>query len=120
MPQSSCQREGRPARTTMAARKKRKHALVIGGTRGIGRAIAKMFAAKGHLVSVIGRQQPVKTDASIPNVHHWAVDLLDRERLSTALTDIARKNGKLKSIIFCQRYRGHEDSWTGDFDTSLT
>jgi len=99
---------------------KRKHALVIGGTRGAGRAVVKLFAGKGYILSVIGRRQPAESDVHAPDVHYWVVDLLDQDRLANALAEIVHKNGKLDSVVFCQRFRGQDDPWTGDFNTSLT
>lgn len=91
--------------------------MVIGGTRGIGRAVARAFVAVGHRVSVIGRRPPAKKDR---RVQHWTVDLADASRLSETLKEIVRKDGKLNSLVFCQRYRGTDDPWAGDIQTSLT
>lgn len=99
---------------------KRKHTLIVGGTRGTGRALVRTFAALDHVVSVIGRRPPPKSDLQVPHVHYWMVDLLDEKHLSKVLSEIVRTNGKLSSLVFCQRYRGQEDAWNGDFQTSLT
>ena len=99
---------------------KRKHTLIVGGTRGTGRALVRTFATGDRVVSVIGRRPPPESDLKAPHVHYWMVDLLDEKRLTKALSEIVRKNGKLSSLVFCQRYRGQEDVWSGDFQTSLT
>lgn len=96
---------------------KRKHTLIIGGTRGTGREVARMFVAAGHVVSVIGRQPP---SVGSPCVHHWPADLLNEGLLLSTLDEIVHKHGNLCSLVFCQRYRGQSDSWKGDFQTSLT
>ena len=99
---------------------KRKHALVIGGTRGTGRALVRILAAGGQTVSVIGRRPPPESDLQAPQVNYWMVDLADEKRLSKVLSEIVHKHGKLSSLVFCQRYRGEGDAWSGDFQTSLT
>jgi NAD(P)-dependent dehydrogenase (short-subunit alcohol dehydrogenase family) len=99
---------------------KAKHSLIVGGTRGIGRALVKTFAEENHVLSVIGRRPPPETDQLIPNVHYWMVDLLDRERLLVVLAEIIGKSGKLNNLIFLQRYRGKEDDWAGEIETTLT
>jgi 3-oxoacyl-[acyl-carrier protein] reductase len=99
---------------------KKQHSLIIGGTRGTGRALAKLFAANGHVVSVIGRRAPTESDKSIPNIRHWVVDLLDKTQLETALSEVLQTNGKLSSLTFLQRYRGQGDNWAGEIETSLT
>ena len=99
---------------------KKEHTLIVGGTRGTGRALVRVFAAKRHAVSVIGRRLPPESDLQSPQVDYWTVDLVDKKRLTKALKDIVDKNGKLSSLIFCQRYRGQDDPWEGDLQTSLT
>lgn len=99
---------------------KKRHTLIIGGTRGTGRALVRTFAAKRHTVSVIGRRLPPESDLKAPHVDYWTVDLMDEKRLSKTLKEIVDKNGKLSSLVFCQRYRGQEDAWSGDLETSLT
>lgn len=99
---------------------KKKHSLIVGGTRGIGRVLVRTFAEENHLLSVIGRRPPLETDQNIPDVHYWLVNLLDQERLSVALAEIIRQNGKLNNLVFFQRYRGKEGDWIGEIETSLT
>lgn len=97
-----------------------KHSLVIGGTRGIGRAIVRALAGESDAVSVIGRREPPEEDRHIPGARHWAVDLLDRKGLAKVWKEIIGRGGPLNSLVFCQRYRGEGDRWTGEMSTSLT
>src|SRR3989338_2328350 len=99
---------------------KKKHTLIVGGTRGIGRALVKTLAEQGHAVSVIGKRSPLKSDKNIPNVSYWILDLLDKDSLLRALTEIINQNGKLNNLIFFQRYSGEGDDWTGEIEVSLT
>jgi hypothetical protein len=96
------------------------HTVVIGGTRGVGRAIVHAIAAEGHVVSVIGRRAPSDSDRNLPNVHYWALDLLDEPRLETAWPEILGRNGKINNLVFSQRYRGEEDEWAGEIEMELT
>ena len=98
----------------------KRHVLIVGGTRGIGRALVRTLAETDHVLSVIGRRLPADTDRCIPNVKYWTVDLLDQERLEGALADIVNQNGKLNYLIFLQRYQGEGDDWTGEIETTLT
>jgi NAD(P)-dependent dehydrogenase (short-subunit alcohol dehydrogenase family) len=99
---------------------RKKHTLIIGGTRGIGRTVVKTMVGEGHIVSVIGRRPPAEQDRCLPNVRHWIVDLLDRGYLLEALCEIVDQRGKLSNLVFLQRYRGEGDNWTGEIETSLT
>ncbi|MBC8232337.1 SDR family oxidoreductase [bacterium] len=96
------------------------HTLIVGGTRGIGRALVKTLAEREHALSVIGRRLPVDTDYHIPNVQYWTVNLLDQERLADALADVIKQNGKMNHLVFLQRYRGEGDDWMGEIETTLT
>ena len=96
------------------------HTLVIGGTRGMGRELVRTLAAENHVVSVIGRRPPSEPDSQTPEVHYWALDLLDQARLKETLGEIVSKKGKLHNLVFFQRYRGKDDPWEGEIQTSLT
>lgn len=96
------------------------HTLVIGGTRGMGRALVRTLAAENHVLSVIGRRPPSKSDAQIPEAHYWTVDVLDQVRLKETLGEIVSQEGKLHNLVFSQRYRGKGDPWEGEIQTSLT
>ncbi|MCP4351303.1 MAG: SDR family oxidoreductase [Desulfobacterales bacterium] len=96
----------------------KKHSLIIGGTRGTGRALVKNLADSGHILSVIGRRLP--RDCNIPGVLYRIADVTDQEAFSAVFEDIIQQNGKLNNLVFLQRYRGEGDDWTGEIETSLT
>ncbi len=98
----------------------RMHSLIIGGTRGIARALVKKWSEEGHLLSVIGRRQPAEDGWQLPNVHYWSADLLDSERLMSVLAEIIRQNGRLNNLVFFQRYRGEGDNWACEIELNLT
>ena len=93
-----------------------KTALITGGTRGIGRAVAARLAQSGHVVSVIGRSTPAKPDA---NVRVWTADVADPGRLAAVLEEIGREQGKVSGAVLSQRFRGDGDDWAGEIATSL-
>ena len=95
------------------------HTLILGGTRGLGREVARQFAAAGHKVSVIGRRDPAESDRKIKNVRHWVADITGKEILSSTLDSIVAEHGSLNYLVFCQRYRGSGDSWIGEIDVTL-
>ena len=99
---------------------KKKHTLIVGGTRGTGRVLVRTLAEESRVLSVIGRHPPSESDRHIPDVYYWIVDLLEQEHLSTVLTEIIQQNGELNNLVFFQRYRGEGDDWRGEIETSLT
>ena len=96
------------------------HTLVIGGTRGMGRSLVKTLAAEGHRLSVIGRRAPSECGVPVPQAQHWLLDVANGPSLKSALGEIINRNGNIHSLIFFQRYRGDEEDWQGEFQTSLT
>ncbi len=97
----------------------RRHALVVGGTRGIGRTCVDLIAAEGHDVSVLARREPASTEGASPQVRYWQGDVTDRSRLPAVLSKIVDAGGKLHNLVFFQRYRGDGDDWEGEMRTSL-
>jgi len=96
------------------------HTLIVGGTRGIGRALVRTLLDEHHTVSVIGRRPASEADRRLSSVSYWLVNLANHEQLSAALGEIVQKNGKLNNLIFVQRYRGEGNDWTGEIDITLT
>ena len=95
------------------------HILVVGGTKGIGRAVARRLAADDHDVSVVGRSQPAG-DLDRQRTKSWAADVTDRPRLLATLADIVQVQGPVSGAVLLQRFRGAGDDWAGEIDTSLT
>lgn len=94
------------------------HSLIIGGTRGIGRELVDYFVRKGHTVSVIARRLPER-NAHPTRVHYWLADVRDDAALSSILNRLIKETGKINHLVFFQRYRGSEDAWRGEIETSL-
>jgi len=97
--------------------RRRPHTLVVGGTRGTGRAVVRRFAREGQFVSVIGRRQAAE---SARNVRHYSADLTDAALRTEALRSIVRQNGRVANVVFLQRFRGEGDAWQGELDVSLS
>ena len=94
------------------------HSLVIGGTRGIGREVVRLFASHGHAVSVIGKRPALAVDAGPDNVRYWTMDFTDETELDAALTGIVER-GKLCNLVFAHRYKGNGDAWEGELTTRV-
>ena len=95
------------------------HSLVIGGTRGVGREVVKLFLEQGHAVSVFGKRPPAAEEDASGNVRYWQVDLCDHSALEAALTAVIGR-GALNNLVFSHRYKGSDDAWAGELTTSLT
>lgn len=97
------------------------HTVVVGGSRGIGRAAVERFASEGHRVSVLSRtfSDPISDEGPI---RHFPVDLADSSQLDSTLTTVAEQGGPFSSLLFLQRYRGPGggDDWKGEIEVSLS
>jgi NAD(P)-dependent dehydrogenase (short-subunit alcohol dehydrogenase family) len=96
------------------------HSLVVGGTRGLGREVARTLAGQGHQVSVIGRREPAEADRTVSGVKHWIADLLDGDATFHTVQSAIEERGPLNYLVFCQRYRGKDDDWAGEIQVTLT
>jgi NAD(P)-dependent dehydrogenase (short-subunit alcohol dehydrogenase family) len=95
------------------------HSLIIGGTRGVGRELVDHFVRKGHKVSVVARRLP-KRRAARPQVRYWAADVRDVSTLPPILARMVKESGAINHLVFFQRYRGDDDPWRAEIETSLT
>src|ERR1041384_2424461 len=94
------------------------HTLVVGGTRGIGRAVAETLAEAGHVVSIVGRSAPAAAWPKPPRF--WQADLGKPETFPGLVSRILKANGPLQSVAFLQRFRGDGDPWEGELKVSLS
>lgn len=91
-----------------------RHYVVVGGSRGLGRAFAASISSKGHSVSVISR---TRGDVPLVEYHECDVSAIDP---AVTLEAIRRQRGPIDAIAFFQRFRGDDDPWEGEFRTSLS
>ena len=70
------------------------HALVTGGGRGIGRAIASALVQAGATVSVLGRDRQTLNDAVAAGAAHFAAvaDVADQSAVSAAIAEAAARH----------------------------
>jgi NAD(P)-dependent dehydrogenase (short-subunit alcohol dehydrogenase family) len=94
------------------------HTLVIGGSHGIGRTVARCLEADGGQVSIVGRSRP--SGADNPRVRSWTADVCDADGLARVLEDVIRTAGSVNGLVLLQRYRGTGDDWAGEIATTLT
>lgn len=97
----------------------RPHALVVGGTRGIGRAVVHRFLEDGCTVSVVGRRPPA-TPFDSRRVQCWQADLADPEAVASVIPALVKSGGPLSRLVCLQRFRGDGDDWEGEMATTLT
>ena len=99
----------------------KQHAIIVGGTRGLGRVVARLLAADGMKVSVIGAHDPDPADAEMVGVDFYRADLTEEAGAREGLMQIVRKSGAPSYVVFAQRYRGaKEESWRGELELMLS
>lgn len=92
------------------------HVVVVGGSKGLGKAVSTRFADQGYAVTVISRNPPT----SETRLKHVAADLEAMTSAETVVQEVLRAGGNIRYLIFCQRYRGTDDPWHGEIQVSLT
>lgn len=111
-------------------------AIVTGGTRGIGRAIAAALAGAGHAVMVTGRnaEQVAAAVAAIrqetgagDRVHGQAMDVRRRHDVDRLVADTVATFGSLTVLVnnagvgaFSTVEATSDDEWAGVIETNLT
>ncbi|MBT5549680.1 MAG: SDR family oxidoreductase [Nitrospina sp.] len=96
------------------------HSLIIGGTRGLGRVVTRQLAARGDVVSVVGRTEVSAEDLQAGKIHSYKADIDDNDSIRSTLDQLVKENGKVNYCVFLQRYRGKGDEWMGELQTTLT
>ena len=78
-----------------------RHALVTGGGRGIGRAIAASLSGAGATVTVLGRQEAaLKDTVSAGHAHGYVVaDVTDESAVNAAVKQAVAERGPVDILI---------------------
>ena len=95
------------------------HSVVIGGTRGVGREVVRLFAGQGHDVSVLGRRPAAPDTAAGEKVRCWTLDITAEAELAAALDEVLER-GTLTNLVFAHRFKGDGDPWEGELAASLS
>ena len=95
------------------------HAVVVGGTRGLGLVVVERLLSRGFDVTVISRR-PSPRHAGNSRVGHIAVDLEATDSLDGVWTKACEPFGEISYLILCQRFRGQGDPWEGEIQVGLT
>ena len=90
--------------------KKKEVNIIVGGSKGLGKAIYLNLKKQNKNVLVISR-----SNKNLKN--HISLDLTDKALFDEVIKSKIKKSYKVKSIIFCQRYRG--DDIYGHFEVGL-
>ncbi len=98
----------------------RKHSIIIGGTKGVGRELAELFAAAGQHVTAVGRSPGEFSRFPEGQIEGLTGNVEDSDSLLAAIRRQIEKRGKVSSLVFLQRYRGNGDSWTGELAVAMT
>ncbi len=96
------------------------HSLLVGGTHGLGRVVGRQMASRGDAVSVIGRSEIPAEDMKSGSIRSYRADVSDAGAMSSAIEQLVRDSGKINYCVFLQRYRGKDDDWAGEIQTTLT
>lgn len=92
-----------------------RHILVVGGTRGIGRAFTQVCSGRGWKVSLIAR-----TSVQVPDgTAFYPANICSSFEMEHAVRAASDRFGPIHAAAFFQRYRGSEDVWTGEWATSV-
>lgn len=96
------------------------HSVVVGGTRGLGRALVELWSEGTDAISVIGRKQPSAPKTSPgDSVRYYAADVTQAGSIQPAIDEIVQASGPVSRLVFSQRYRGQGDSLDGELEVSL-
>ena len=95
------------------------HAVVVGGTRGLGLIVVERFLARGFSVTVISRT-PSSRHAGNGIVRHLAANLEHPESCEGVWSRARDGFGPISYLVLSQRYRGTSDPWEGELRVGLT
>jgi NAD(P)-dependent dehydrogenase (short-subunit alcohol dehydrogenase family) len=93
--------------------------VIVGGTRGIGLALARHWHGAGHDLAVVARRRP-EPPAELAGAAYHGLDLADPASLERRVQEVAEASGRINHLVFFQRARGDGDTWDRELAVSLT
>jgi len=82
------------------------HAIVVGGTRGLGRGLVELWAESTDRISVISRNVPAPRPALRDGVQFYAADITRLDEVERTVEQILAGSGAVSRLVFSQRFRG--------------
>lgn len=79
-----------------------KTAVITGGSRGIGRAISRLFSEEGASVAInynSSEEEAIKLRDSLPNSDIFRADMSSRDQVKRMFTEIKKKFGKIDILV---------------------
>lgn len=95
------------------------HLLIIGGTKGLGKAFLDMASPVYEKITVLARTVPTGTSAN-DHVHYIAADVMSQSSLRRALEQATSTPAAINRVVFFQQYRGKEQAWDNNLACILT
>lgn len=96
------------------------HAIVVGGTRGLGRGLIELWAEGADTISVISRNMPSPRPALRDGIRFYAADITKPDQVEQVLDQIVAASGLVSRLVFSQRFRGSvPESLMGELDVGL-
>jgi 3-oxoacyl-[acyl-carrier protein] reductase len=119
--------------TNMTKQLKDKIAIITGGTRGIGRGIAELFAEQGAKVIITGRSGQNSTATEINSainpdhaVKYIGCDMADRAAISSLIESVLKDYGRIDVLVNNAGVtedtlfiRMSDEQWSSVIDTNL-
>ena len=96
------------------------HSLIIGGTKGLGRVVMRRMAERGDRISVFGRSPVLEGDLLAGQINSYQIDITNPLAVNDAINKCTSNHGLINYCVFLQRYRGKDDDWAGEIETTLT
>ena len=96
------------------------HSIVVGGTRGLGRALVELWSEGTSAISVVGRRLPDASVTPLPEgIRFYSADLTKLESIVPAIDEIVRVAGSVSRLVFSQRFRGTGDTLDGELEVGV-
>lgn len=83
-------------------------AVVTGGARGIGLAVARMLIAKGHRIAALDRDAPEDPGLEGPTFTWIRTDVTDSAGVDSAIEDAGRRFGRIDALVNCAGFNKHQ------------
>ena len=87
-----------------------KQAVILGGTSGIGLAVAQNFISTGANTLITGRRSEGQQIAENIGAEYWRCDITDEEDVQSAFSAIEEKMGKIDILVINAGIAADEES----------